>query len=124
MATDKRPFGFWTATALVVGGMIGAGIFVLPRELAPFGWTGVAAWVIGVGGALVLAWVMTRLAALLPASTGAVAICASALGPLPGVLIGWSYWVGVWSANAVISFAAATYLAVLWPPIFAAKRPA
>jgi APA family basic amino acid/polyamine antiporter len=117
MAIDKRPFGFWTATALVVGGMIGSGIFVLPGQLAPYGWTGAAAWVIGVSGALVLAWVMTRLAAQLPASTGAVAICASALGPLPGVLVGWSYWVGVWSANAVIALTAAKYLAVFWPPI-------
>lgn len=117
MTTDKRPFGFWTATALVVGGMIGSGIFVLPGQLAPFGWTGVAAWVFGITGALLIAWVLTRLAAAFPEETGAVAICGRGLGPLPGVLFGWSYWVGVWSANAVISLTAARYLAVFVPQL-------
>ena len=44
MAELERPFGIWTATAMVVGGMIGAGIFVLPGALAPFGWAGAASW--------------------------------------------------------------------------------
>lgn len=108
--TAQRPFGFWTATALVVGGMIGSGIFVLPAQLAPYGWTSVAAWVACVGGALVVAWVLTRLTAAMPGATGVVAICGEGLGPLAGVLVGWSYWVGVWSANAVISLTAVRYL--------------
>jgi hypothetical protein len=52
MAEDTRPFGFWTAAALVVGGVIGAGIFVLPSQLASYGWTGVAAWIFGGMGAM------------------------------------------------------------------------
>ncbi|HWU95192.1 MAG TPA: amino acid permease, partial [Sphingomonas sp.] len=51
MGEGKRPFGFWTAAALVVGGMIGSGIFVLPAQLAPFGWTGAAAWVCAIAAA-------------------------------------------------------------------------
>ena len=47
MRDPARPFGFWTATALVVGGMIGSGIFLVPSALASFGWTGVAAWIVG-----------------------------------------------------------------------------
>lgn len=117
MQQAQRPFGFWTATALVVGGMIGSGIFVLPSQLAPFGWTSIAAWVFAIAGATVLGWVMVRLSAMLPSAPGAVAICASALGPLPGVLVGWSYWVSVWTANAVISLTAARYLTVFVPAI-------
>jgi APA family basic amino acid/polyamine antiporter len=116
---SQRPFGFWTATALVVGGMIGSGIFVLPAQLAPYGWTSVAAWVAGVGGALVIAWVLARLTAAMPGATGVVAMCGAALGPLPGVLIGWSYWVGVWSANAVIALTAIRYLAQFVPALAA-----
>ncbi|MDQ2878148.1 MAG: amino acid permease [Pseudomonadota bacterium] len=113
--TVERPFGFWTATALVVGGMIGAGIFVLPAQLAPFGATGAAAWIVAVAGALILGWVLTRLAAAYPAASGVVAVCGAALGPLPGLLVGWSYWIGIWSANAIIALTAVRYLAVFVP---------
>lgn len=110
-----RPFGFWTATALVVGGMIGAGIFVLPSQLAPYGWTGVGAWVAGIAGTVLLAWVLSRLAIAMPEAPGGIAITGRVLGPLPGVLIGWSYWVGIWSANAIIALTAVRYLAVFFP---------
>jgi APA family basic amino acid/polyamine antiporter len=117
MTTDKRPFGFWTATALVVGGMIGSGIFMMPAALAPFGWTGSVAWVVSIVGAVCIAYVLGRLAQTMPGATGAVAIAGSVLGELPGVLIGWSYWVGVWSANAAIAIAAASYLSALFPAL-------
>jgi APA family basic amino acid/polyamine antiporter len=115
----QRPFGFWTATALIVGGMIGSGIFVLPAQLAPYGWTSVAAWIVGVAGAIIIGWVLTRLAAAMPEATGVVAICGAGLGPLPGVLVGWSYWVGIWSANAVIAITAIRYLAEFVPAVAA-----
>ena len=91
--TKQRPFGFWTATALVVGGMIGAGIFVQPAQLAPFGWTGAVAWLIAIPAAMLLAYVLSRLTAAQPGATGIVEIVGGALGPLPGLLVGWSYWV-------------------------------
>lgn len=117
MTTDKRPFGFWTATALVVGGMIGSGIFMMPAALAPFGWTGSIAWVVSIVGAVSIAYVLGKLARTMPEATGAVAIAGSVLGELPGVLIGWSYWVGIWSANAAIAIAAASYLSALFPAL-------
>ena len=117
--TDKRPFGFWTATALVVGGMIGSGIFTLPAQLAPYGWTGLVAWLACAAGAMLIALVLARLATVMPEASGVVAICAQVLGPLPGLLIGWAYWVGVWSANAYISLTAIRYLGVFFPSLTA-----
>lgn len=111
----QRPFGVWTAAALVVGGMIGSGIFVMPGQLAPFGWTGMAAWLLVIPGVLVLAAVISKLIAIRPESTGAGAIVSEALGPLPGMLINWSYWVSIWSANAVLSQTAVRYMAVFEP---------
>ncbi|WP_347341146.1 amino acid permease [Sphingomonas sp. TREG-RG-20F-R18-01] len=116
---SQRPFGFWTATALVVGGMIGSGIFVLPGQLAPYGWTSVAAWIAGIAGAMLIAWVLARLTVAFPGATGVVAICGEGLGPVCGVLVGWSYWVGIWSANAVIALTAVRYLAQFVPALAA-----
>ena len=118
-STETRPFGLWTATALVVGGMIGAGIFVLPAQLAPFGWTGVAAWGVAIAGALVLARVLSRLTRAMPDAPGVIAISGRALGPLPGVLVGWSYWVSIWAANAVLSLTAARYASSFVPALTA-----
>lgn len=50
MTESKRPFGFWTATALVIGNMIGSGFFALPAQLAPYGFTSVAAWIAAIAG--------------------------------------------------------------------------
>ncbi len=112
-----RPFGFWTATALVVGGMIGAGIFVQPAQLAPFGWTGVVAWLFAIPAAMLLAYVLSRLTAAHPGASGVVEIVGGALGPLPGVLVGWSYWVAIVSANAIIALTAVRYLATFVPAL-------
>ena len=112
---SARPFGFWTATALVVGGMIGSGIFLVPSALAPFGWTGTLAWVVAIGGAITIAWTLSRLAQTMPEATGAITVAAAVVGPLAGLLIGWSYWVAVWSANAAIAIAATSYLAAVLP---------
>lgn len=115
----SRPFGLWTAAALVVGGMIGSGIFVMPAQLAPYGWTGTAAWGVAVPGALLLAYILSRLAAARPAATGAVAIVGDVLGPLPGLLLGWSYWIGICSANAIIAMTAVRYGATFFPALTA-----
>lgn len=114
-STGSRPFGFWTATALVVGGMIGSGIFLMPSALAPFGWTGVIAWFVSIAGALSIGYTLATLARTMPQATGAIAVAGAVLGPLPGLLIGWSYWVAVWAANAAIAIAATSYLAVFMP---------
>jgi APA family basic amino acid/polyamine antiporter len=113
--TDRRPFGIWTATALVVGGMIGSGIFLMPSALAPFGWTASAAWGVSIAGALAIAFTLARLTATMPAASGAVAVVGAVLGVGPALLIGWSYWVAVWAANAAIAVAATAYLAALVP---------
>ncbi|QBM75429.1 amino acid permease [Sphingomonas sp. AAP5] len=101
----------------MVGGMIGSGIFVLPAQLAPYGWTSIVAWIVGVSGAMLIAWVLARLTAAMPEATGVVAMCGAGLGPLCGVLVGWSYWIGIWSANAVIALTAVRYLAQFVPMI-------
>ena len=112
---EQRPFGIWTATAMVIGSMIGAGIFVLPGQLAPFGWTGVAAWIAAGLGAMALGLVIADLTRAMPEQPSLIAICGEVLGPLPGVLIGWSYWVSLWCGTAVVATTAASYISSLIP---------
>ena len=116
-AKNARPFGFWTATALVVGGMIGSGIFMMPASLASFGWTSVVAWIVSITGAISIAFALARLAQTMPQASGAIAVTGAVLGEFPGLLIGWTYWVSVWAANAAIAIAATSYLAVFVPAL-------
>ncbi len=104
---------------MVVGNMVGSGVFLLPASLAPFGWNGVAAWVITTTGAIILAFTIGRLAASLPGAEGPVGNVADVFGPLIGALIGWVAWVSYWSASATVAIAAVSYLS-LFAPILAA----
>lgn len=117
MLDQKRPFGIWTAVALVVGSMIGAGIFVLPAQLAPFGWTAMAAWIAAGLGAAAIALVIADLTKAMPEEPGLLSICGRVLGPLAGVLLAWSYWVSLWCATAVVATTAASYLGTLVPAL-------
>lgn len=49
-----RRLGLAAATALVMGNMIGSGVFLLPASLAPFGWNAVLGWLVTSAGTLVL----------------------------------------------------------------------
>ncbi len=117
--TSERPFGFWTAAALIVGSMIGSGIFLLPVAIAPYGWTGVLAWMISIAGVLCIGFAIARLTQAMPHENGIVAIASSVLGPVPGVLVGWSYWVSAWAAAAALAIAATSYLGVFVPGLTA-----
>lgn len=114
---SARPFGFWTATALVVGGMIGSGIFVVPAAIAPYGWTGVVAWIVSMIGVICIAYVLGRLSATMPGATGAVAMTSAVLGPLPGLLVGWSYWISCWTSCAMLAIGGIAYLSVFGPQL-------
>jgi len=88
-----RRLGLFDATMLVMGGIIGSGIFVNPAEVArhvdtPFLIVGV--WLLGGAIALLGALVYAELAARRPAVGGQYAYLRDAYGPLPAFLYGWS----------------------------------
>ena len=112
-----RPFGLWTAIAMVVGTMVGAGIFVLPGQFAKSGWNGAMAWGVAGLGAMAIGLVMADLVAHRPDQPSILALCGTVLGPAAGVMISWSYWVSIWVSNAVIATAASSYLAAFIPAV-------
>ena len=66
----KRKLGLWMATALVVGNMIGSGVFLLPSSLAQYGGIAIVAWVLTALGAMALAVVFARLGRAFPRTGG------------------------------------------------------
>jgi APA family basic amino acid/polyamine antiporter len=117
---QRRAFGFWICLALVMGNMIGSGVFLLPQQLAPFGWNAILGWGVTIPGALCLAFVFASLARRFPRAGGPYAYTAEAFGAAPGFAVAWSYWISVWTANAAIALAAVSYLSHFLPGLAAA----
>lgn len=114
---SSRPMGFWMALALVMGSMIGSGVFLLPASLAPLGWNSVAGWVITVAGALCVATVFGQLSKALPKAGGPYAYTRAAFGDSAGFAIAWAYWISMWVGNAAIATGAVSYLSQLFPVV-------
>lgn len=124
MASDASPregraLGFWLCLSLTVGCFIGSGIFLLPAQLAPFGWNAVIGWTITIGGALCLAFVFARLTRAMPLSSGPYSFVDEAFGPLPAFAVAWSYWISTWVGNVAIATAAISYLSLFAPGLTA-----
>lgn len=111
----KRGLGMKMATALVIGNMVGSGIFLLPASLAQTaGPISILAWVFTGIGAMMLALVFARLGRSYPKTGGPYVYARKAFGDLVGFWSGWSYWINAWVGNAAIAVAFAGYLAVFW----------
>lgn len=112
-----RKLGLSMCIALVMGNMIGSGVFLLPASLAPFGWNGVAGWTITIAGALALAFVIARLTVAFPQAQGPTSFVQLAFGRVPSFMIGWAYWVSVWTANVTLAVASVSFLGLFVPAI-------
>jgi APA family basic amino acid/polyamine antiporter len=114
-ATHRRKLGLAMCVALVVGNMVGAGVFLLPASLAPLGWNSVYGWLATLAGTLCLTVVLSRLARDLGAGCGPFTYPAAAFGPAAGFVIAWSYWISTWVTNATLALAVISNLSILWP---------
>src|SRR6476659_2053983 len=122
MRTTKlqRSMGLWMATALVVGNMIGSGVFLLPASLAgTAGPISMFGWVFTGAGAILLALVFAGLGRRMPRTGGPYAYARRAFGDFVGFQTAWGYWIAVWAGNAAIAVAFVGYLAVYWPALAA-----
>jgi basic amino acid/polyamine antiporter, APA family len=119
-----RKIGFWIAVTLVMGNMIGSGIFLLPSSLAPYGGLGLLGWVISAAGSIMLALVFARLSHFHPAEGGPYAFTRLAFGDLIGFLVAWGYWISCWCGNAAIAIAFVGYLEPFLPNVVDAPASA
>ena len=111
----RRRFGFAACTALVVGNMIGSGIFLLPASLAVYGPISLAGWVVTSVGAIALAILFGRLARIVPGTGGPYTYTRAGFGEFTGFLIAWGYWIALWAGNAGVAVAFTGYFAHFVP---------
>ncbi len=111
----KVGLGLWICTALVVGNMIGSGIFLLPSSLAAYGGVSILGWLVTAAGAIFLALVFARLSRAIPKAGGPYAYSRLTFGDLTGFLMAWGYWISIWCSNAAIAIAMVGYLSTFHP---------
>ena len=104
-AQTRRSLGIWSATALVVGNMIGSGVFLLPASLAPFGAASLLGWGLSTVGALLLALAFADLGRRYPICGGPYTFSRIAFGDFVGFMMAWCYWISTWCAVAAIAVA-------------------
>ena len=102
------------ATALVIGNMIGSGVFLLPASLAAYGGISIVAWLFTAAGAFLLALVFARLGRAYPRTGGPYAYSRKAFGDFVGFQTAWGYWIAAWVGNAAIAVAFVGYLGHFW----------
>jgi APA family basic amino acid/polyamine antiporter len=116
MANNNQKIGLITATALVVGNMIGSGIFVLPATLARYGSISLLGWLFTAAGALVLAKIFSNLSKIMAGKSGGPYVFAKeGFGDFIGFLVAWGYWISCWVVNAGIAVAIISGLTVFFP---------
>ncbi|CAN5208673.1 amino acid permease [soil metagenome] len=117
VAAQRKKIGVWTCAALVVGNMIGSGIFLLPSALAAFGAISIVGWIVTAAGAMLVALVFARLSRMVPRAGGPYAYARHGFGEFAGFLIAWGYWISILCGNAAIAVALVSYLSVFVPPL-------
>jgi APA family basic amino acid/polyamine antiporter len=115
----KRALGLFDGTMLVIGSMIGSGIFIVSADIAR---------TVGGGGWLLLIWLITglmtvtgalaygELAGMMPHAGGQYVYLREAYNPLVGFLYGWTLFLVIQTGTiAAVGVAFAKFTAVLFP---------
>jgi len=120
-----KGLGLTSATTLVMGSMIGSGIFIVSADIARL---------VDSPGLLILAWVVTgfmtvscalaygELAAMMPKAGGQYVYLRESLGPLWGFLYGWTMFLVIQTGTiAAVGVAFGKFLGVFFPSISSTK---
>ena len=115
----KRELGLVAATSIVVGNMIGSGIFTSPQSLAQVASPKITilAWIITGIGSLLLALSFANLGTKYPSTGGPIVYTHKAFGEFMAFLVSWTFWIGSWIGNAAIITAVIRYLTTFFPQL-------
>ncbi len=95
--------GLTSATGLVIGSIVGTGVFTMPAVLALAGTMSLVVLGVIAVGAVLLGVLFGQLTKRVPNSDGGVyAYSRHEFGDFAGYLVGWCYWISAWAGNAAI----------------------
>ena len=109
----RQTIGIWLTSSVVIGTMIGAGIFLLPVSLAPLGANAAIGWVLSALGAMSIGFALSRL--VREEGGGIQSYIETIFGPTIGFVATWAFWVSAWTAVAATAIATAAALARIFP---------
>lgn len=117
----EQRLGLFSATAIVVGSMIGSGIFIVSAEISRGVGSPallVAAWVITTVMTIIGALSYGELAAMMPRAGGQYVYLREALGPMWGFLFGWTLFLVIQTGTiAAVGVAFGKFLGVFFPSV-------
>ena len=111
----RRDLGYWGAVAMVVGTVIGSGIFAVPKAMVLHVGTPAevfAVWIFGGILSLFGALTYAELAAAMPEAGGEYVYLRTAYGPFYGFIYGWTQ---AWVAKSGRSLRLPRYFSITWP---------
>lgn len=107
-----KPLGLMMSLSLVIGTMVGSGIYFLPSSLAPMGWNMALGWMISGAGALCLAAAFRFL--MDGTGEGIQHNIERVVGEVPGFLAMWAYWASGFTSIAALVIAGGSILSDLF----------
>jgi len=116
-----QSLGLFSATAIVIGSMIGSGVFIVDADIArgtnsPALFLG--AWLVTAALTLIGALSYGELAAMMPRAGGQYVYLREALGPLWGFLFGWTLFLVIQTGTiAAVCVAFGKFLGVFFPSV-------
>ena len=112
---SSRMLGKWMSAAMVVGTMVGSGIYLLPTTLAPFGYNLVLAFLLTGFGTMCLAYALAKMAARIPG--GPFAYIDRSFGERTAFLTLWCYTISQVTGVAGVAVAVAGALGHIYPAV-------
>jgi len=115
-----RILGVGFGLAVAIGDTIAAGIVRTPGEIAarlPNAWLFLGVWVVGGLYALLGAFQLAELGAMIPRSGGQYNFARRALGPYAGFIVGWSDWISTCGTSAAVAIVIGEYTEALVPAL-------
>ena len=98
--------------SLVIGNMIGVGIFMLPASLSEYGSISIFGWILSGFMALIIANIFRNISINFKGKSNAIDYLETIFGDFVGFFVVWGYWISILLVNASIAIAITSYSSV------------